>query len=157
MKANRITRITLKSPALAKGSSRKLTRTKSKPNRRPTTGKKIADRPASSVEYCIQPGRGKRVKNCRAVRKAFTAVFSLHRRNRRWPFHRGFLLRLLSNPLVCKRRSLRRDASLDPYRAAASELREARHGQVPRIDGRQKESRGYEDKGAQRAVLRRMI
>src|SRR5262249_39526940 len=40
MKANRITRITLKSPALAKGSSRKLTSTKIKPNRRPTIGRK---------------------------------------------------------------------------------------------------------------------
>src|SRR5262245_18541029 len=157
MKANRITRITLKSPALAKGSSRKLTSTKSKPNRRPTTGKKIADRPASSVEYCIQPGRGKRVKNCRAVKKAFTAVFSLHRRNRRWPFHQGFLPRLLSNPSVYKRRSLRRDASLDPSPAADSELRAARHGRLPRIDGRQKESRGHEDKDAERAAPRRLI
>src|SRR5215510_1014844 len=113
-KGNQKTRITLKSSALAKGSSRKLTSTKIKPSRRPTTGKKIADRSASSVECCIQPGRGKRVKNCRAAKKAFTAVFSLHWRNRRWPFHQGFLPRLLSNPLVCKRRSLRRDASLDP-------------------------------------------
>src|SRR5215813_9313732 len=114
MKANKVTRITLKSPALAKGNSRKLTSTKIKPNRRPTTGKKIADRPASLVECCIQPGRGKRVKNCRAAKKAFTAVFSLHRRNRRSPFHREVLPRPLSNPSVCKRRSLRRDASLDP-------------------------------------------
>src|SRR5262249_41810351 len=120
MKANRITRITLKSPALAKGSSRKLTSTKIKPSRRPTTGKKIADRPASSAECCIQPGRGKRVKNCRAVKKAFTAVFSLHRRNRRWPFHREFLPRLLSNPLVCKRPAPRRSASLDHYQGGSS-------------------------------------
>src|SRR5262245_2080702 len=154
MKADRVTRITLKSPALAKGSSRKLTRTRIKPNRRPTTGKKIADRPASSVEYCIQPGRGKRVKNCRAAKKAFTAVFSLHRQNRRWPFHRGFLPRLLSNPSAGKPRSLRRDASLDPQRAAGSELRAARHGRFPRIDGRQKESREHEDKDAALAVLR---
>src|SRR5499426_1751253 len=157
MKANRITRITLKSSALAKGSSRKLTSTRIKPSRRPTTGKKIADRPASSVKCCIPPGRGKRVKNCRAEKKAFTAVFSLHRRNRRWPFHRGFLPRLLSNPLVGRHRSLRRDASLDPERAAGSELRVTRHGQFPRIDGRQKEGRGHEDKDAERAALRRPI
>src|SRR5262245_1551527 len=157
MKANRITRITLKSPALAKGSSRKLTSTKIKPSRRPTTGKKIADRPASSVECCIQPGRGKRVKNCRAAKKPFTAVFSLHRRNRRWPFHRGFLPRLPSNPSVCKRPYLRLDASLDPERAAASGLRASLHGRFPRIDGRQKESRECEDKDAARGALQRLI
>src|SRR5262245_52860941 len=157
MKANRITRITLKSPALAKGSSRKLTSTKIKPKKRPTTGKKIADRPASSMACSIHPGRGKRVKNCRAAKKAFTAVFSLYRRNRRWPFHRGFLPRLLSNPLACRHRSLRRDASLDPSPAADSELRAARHGRLPRIDGRQKESRGHKDKDAERAALRHLI
>src|SRR5262245_29274651 len=157
MKANRITRIALKSPALAKGSSRKLTSTKIKPSRRPTTGKKIADRPASLVECCIQPGRGKRVKNCRAAKKAFTAVFSLHRRNRRWPFHREVLPRPLSSPLVCTPQCLRQGAFLDPERAAGSELRAARHGRFPRIDGRQKESREYEDKDAAQGVLRRLI
>src|SRR5262245_2663056 len=157
MKANRVTRITLKSPALAKGSSRKLTSTKIKPNIRPTTGKKIADRPTSSVDCCIQPGRGKRVKNCRAAKKSFTAVFSLHRRNRRSPFHREVLPRPLSSPLVYTPRCLRQGAFLDSERAAASELRVTRHGRFPRIDGRQKESRGREDKDAERAALRRLI
>src|SRR5262245_4028093 len=128
MKANRITRITLKSPALAKGNSRKLTSTRIKPNIRPTTGKKIADRQASLVECCIQPGRGKRVKNCRAAKKAFTAVFSLHRRNRRSPFHREVLPRPLSSPLVCTPQCLRQGAFLDPERAAASGLPAANHG-----------------------------
>jgi hypothetical protein len=57
------TTATLDNPELANGASRKFTNIKIRPNKKPITGKKIADDPTSLAKRSGRLGQGKSVKN----------------------------------------------------------------------------------------------
>jgi hypothetical protein len=105
MKANRETRITLRSPALAKASSRKFTSTRINPSIRPTTGKKLQIGPLRWENAASTPA-GEESQKLQGREESVHDSFSLRRRIQTSPFHRGFSQQLRPNPSARRRRSL---------------------------------------------------